>query len=572
MPAPRPLTACEPPRLDWSRPQAPAATDFDDIYFSVDGGLAETEAVYLRGCGLPERWADRRHFVIGELGFGSGLNVLAAWRMWETSKPDGGHLHIISIEKFPFDASQMAKAASAWPELELYAGRLIALWPGRVKGSHILHLAPDVTLTLVHDDVLSGLKSVSAKVDAWFMDGFSPAKNPDMWSSGVMAQMGRLSAPRARVGTFTVAGHVREGLKAAGFDVAKKPGFGRKRQRLEAIFTGSDKAPVLNLNPIIIGAGIAGACLARSFLRRGVVPVVIDSNDGSAASGNPAAIVKPRLDLQDRPESRFFLSSYLYALQAYHADGTVLSEGVFHAAKAEPDLARFEKLAAQAALPLDHMHRDIGPFGLEGLMFPKALVIDPVKTCEAFLGETDVIKGRAERYEREGDIIHVFGTDGCRLASGSHVFLAAGAGIRDLKQGDPLALRYSRGQITAAQTDVMSAITYGGYALPLDGYTLLGATHDRVSGADPYAVKPEDDAENIKKFETLSGQKAVINAGKSRASVRVTQASTLPLIAANENVTALTALGSRGFVFAPLLSEHIAAKALSEPYTDYGKI
>ena len=102
MPAPEPLTACDPPRLDWSRPGTPAATDFGDIYFSVDGGLEETEAVYLRGCGLPERWQGRSRFSIGELGFGSGLNFLAAWRMWNNHKPGGGHLHFVSVEKFPF--------------------------------------------------------------------------------------------------------------------------------------------------------------------------------------------------------------------------------------------------------------------------------------------------------------------------------------------------------------------------------------------------------------------------------------------------------------------------------------
>ena len=177
MAAPKPLTACTPPALDWSRPGVPAAVNFGDIYFSTDGGLAETEAVYLTACGLPGRWEGRKTFTIGELGFGSGLNFLAAWRMWESARPKGGRLEFFSIEKFPFAEDELQKALTAWPELADYSERLIARWPGRVKGIHRLHLAKDVTLTLIHDDVLSGLRAVTVKTDAWFLDGFSPAKN-----------------------------------------------------------------------------------------------------------------------------------------------------------------------------------------------------------------------------------------------------------------------------------------------------------------------------------------------------------------------------------------------------------
>ena len=325
MPAPIPLTQCEAPQLDWSRPGTPAATDFGDIYFSVDGGLEEAETVFLKACGLPAAWQNRRRFVIGELGFGSGLNFLAAWRMWDSTKPNAGRLHFISIEKYPFDAQQLKRALSAWPELETYSSQLIENWPSRVKGFHRLHFG-DVTLTLIHDDISNALDELDAKIDAWFLDGFSPAKNPDMWSAEIMQKLAKLSAAGASLGTFTVAGHVRQGLTEAGFQVEKNEGFGRKRHRLEARFPGETQDVPAIETPTIIGAGIAGASLVRAFARRGIIPNVIHDPIHKAASHNAAALIKPRLDLQDRPESRFFLASYLYALRVYKDH--FLTEGV----------------------------------------------------------------------------------------------------------------------------------------------------------------------------------------------------------------------------------------------------
>lgn len=571
MPAPTPLTACEPPHLDWSRPGTPAATDFGDIYFSVDGGLEETEAVYLKGCGLPEAWhnevwQNQSRFVIGELGFGSGLNFLAAWRMWEATKPKAGHLHFVSVEKYPFSMKELETALAAWPELKKKAARLIALWPGRVKGAHTLHVAPDVSLTLLHGDVLTALGRLRGLVNAWFLDGFSPAKNPDMWSQDVMNELARLSATGARVGTFTAAGAVRTALSRAGFTVEKKEGFGRKRHRLEAIYPGEINSKRAAIKPVIIGGGIAGASLARACLRRGITPILIDPDDDTAASGNPAAIVKPRLDLQDRPESRFFLESYLYALRAYEESGAVLLRGVFHAAKTETEQVRFEKLANHAALPLAHMKLQSGPYGLHGLNFPQALILDPLATCAAFIEGAPKTRARAYQVSMETGRYIVRDKEGVELAAGTHVFAVMGAGIKSFDGASELSLRYSRGQITAASTRISETLTYGGYAIPLPEQTLLGATHARLTDDNPYMVTDADDAENIEKFKEITGEKTEIMSGGSRASVRVTRANTLPLIHTHNNMYTVTGLGSRGFVFAPLLAERIVAQICGEPH------
>ncbi len=546
MPAPKPLTQCPPPALDWSRPSAPASTDFDDIYFSTDGGLEETETVFLKGCGLPDAWQNRRRFVIGELGFGSGLNFLAAWCMWDKTKSANSRLHFISIEKFPFDKTQLKQALAAWPELESYSAQLINQWPGRVKGFHRLHFG-DVTLTLIHDDVSGGLDALDARVEVWFLDGFTPAKNPDMWSGEVMAKIARLSAPGARLGSFTVAGNVRQALIEAGFEVEKKDGFGRKRHRLEARLPGQPHKESSIATPVINGAGIAGASLAKAFVRRGITPILYHDPTQPAASHNPAALVKPRLDLQDRPESRFFLASYLYALNAY--DNYALMEGITHIAKPHEEIARFEKLNNQAPLPPEHLNFD--PQN-KALILGKSLIIPPQDILKGWLNACKPIEKR-------------FDMGAPRKAP---TLLAIGYGIKDILGETLPSLRFSRGQLTWAEplSGIPRPLAYGGYALPLDAGLLLGATHQPVARDDPFEASDADDLENLAGLEIAAGVKAVKSDKPSRASVRVNTANTLPVIGEiDTNLWLLTGLGSRGFVFAPLLAEAIVSKICGDP-------
>ena len=187
--------------------------------------------------------------------------------------------------------------------------------------------------------------------------------------------------PAARLGTFTVAGNVRQALIEAGFEVEKKQGFGRKRHRLEARFPGKPDKETPIVTPTIIGAGIAGASLARAFARRGITPILHHDPSHPAASHNPAALVKPRLDLQDRPESRFFLASYLYALSAYQ-DYTLM-EGITHIPKSNEEIARFEKLNHQAPLPPEHLNFDLQN---KALILGKSLVIPPQDILKDWLG------------------------------------------------------------------------------------------------------------------------------------------------------------------------------------------
>lgn len=560
------LTLCPAPDLDWSRAGTPASDSFDDIYFSVHGGLDETRTVYLQACGLPERWAEvmfkARPFVIGELGFGTGLNFLAAWQMWKAHKQEGGRLHFVSVEKFPLSKDELTRALESWPELKAESEALLAVWPGRVRGTHVLHLTDEVTLTLCHDDVEDALAGISMQADAWFLDGFTPAKNPAMWSETVMKRVGQLSAAGARVGTFTAAGFVREGLKGAGFNVRRLEGFGRKRHRIEAFMPSRETADTLPFKPIIIGGGIAGASLFEAFARRGVSAVVIDPHDGTAASGNAAAIVKPRLDRQDNPLSRFAICAYLYAARQYQSLGAVLLEGVVDEPQTVEQTARFKALADEPALPAEHMF-----WRNEALVFPKAQVIDPKKAREALLAAGTIIEGRAVSYRKNGMATEVLDDEEHVLASGSHIIFAAGAGVLSLPMFDAFDLRYSRGQISWAKNRGHErTLTYGGYAIPMGGEMLLGATHAQLTQANPYIAKDADDAYNFETYQKAAGETAIASGQPSRASVRVNTKTTWPFIAVvDDGVFVLTGLGSRGFVFAPLMTDMLAAEMTGEP-------
>ncbi len=583
------LTLCPAPDLDWSRAQSPASGEFGDIYFSVEGGLDETRAVYLRACGLPERWAEARFenraFVIGELGFGTGLNFLALWQMWRRhrkSEPRTSEhrLHYVSVEKFPFSKDDLARALAMWPELSELAQELLAVWPGRVRGMHTLHLSDGLTLTLCHDDVVDALGGLSMQADAWFLDGFSPAKNPAMWTEQVMARVGALSAEGARVGTFSAAGAVRAALSEAGFDVQKVEGFGRKRHRIEAVMPTKSppdtqtKPTRSTIRPVIIGSGIAGACLAHAFARRGIKAVVIDKEDGSGASENAAAMIKPRLDRQDNEPARFALSCYLYALQIYEKSGAVITRGVTHLPQGTDQKIRFRALTDTPALPYEQMQWDAEQ---NAVIFPKAQVIKPDIARSFLLGDCARIKGAVATVEPRGETYAALDEDGQALATGSHMIYALGAGARGRPEFAPLDLRYNRGQISWAALDAAfqnsgQALTYNGYALCVDGDMLLGATHSRLEEAGIsedalYTPRAVDDTHNFAAYQMATGETATASERASRVSIRVNTKTTWPFVAdISPQVWALSGLGSRGFVFAPLMAEMFVAELLGEVF------
>lgn len=209
----------EGPELDWRDGAIPVSRRFDDPYFSLGGGLDETRHVFLAGNGLPERFRDGFH--IAELGFGTGLNLMAVL----LAHRGQGHLRYTSFEAFPLPAEAIARALAAFPEIAPFAPLFLRQWE---TGALVLHF-PNLTAEIVTGDARQTLPAWAGRADAWFLDGFSPAKNPELWSPDLMAEVARHTAPGGTFATYTAAGHVRRSLAEAGFAVARQPGYGSKR-------------------------------------------------------------------------------------------------------------------------------------------------------------------------------------------------------------------------------------------------------------------------------------------------------------------------------------------------------
>ena len=558
------------PGLFFAEDGAPRSARFGDIYYSLQDGLAESRAVFLGGCHLPEAWEGRTLFTVLELGFGTGLNIAALMQLWASHRPAAGHLHIFSIEGFLMDAGAAAQALAAWPELEAFATALLEQWPAPRHGFHHMDFPQwGVSLTLALSDVQAALAAWQGEADAVFLDGFSPALNAEMWSDKVLALVGRRCRPGARLATFTVAGAVRRGLQAAGFAVEKCPGFGRKRERLEAQFTpghaGSraDEARVATVRRIaVVGAGIAGCALVWQARRLGLEVDLFDAEGvGAGASGNAAALVTPRLDAGNNAISALFADAYAYAGALYRrlCPQAVIGEGLSQVASGPRDVSRFARIAGQAIFTPD----DLEPFaagedadapGEAGIHINRALWVRPPQVLAALL------EGRKAVIRRVATVPE--GYDAVILACGDGIFdLAETRGRFDL---GPV-----RGQVELAPAAEAPhrALSWGGYAVPLvmeggkSGGMLFGATHERGDrGVDARAT---DRTRNLDSLARIMPERVAGIAAQdlqSRASIRVMTRDYLPAMGeVAPGLYVLTGLGARGFCLAPLLAKALLA-------------
>ncbi|MCA8902497.1 MAG: FAD-dependent 5-carboxymethylaminomethyl-2-thiouridine(34) oxidoreductase MnmC [Hyphomonas sp.] len=524
------------PEIDWKDDGTPVARAAGDVYFTAGDGLGETRAVFLAGCGLPEGWAGRERFTIAETGFGTGLNFLAAWEMWRSHRPSPcAQLHFVSFEGFPLAREDAARALAAWPELEALAGKLIAVWPGPVRGvQHFGWPEDGVTLTLHLGDIAEMLPASVYHADAWFLDGFSPAKNEAMWAGSLFPLIAERSVHGAKAATFTVAGAVRRGLTEVGFEAVKAPGHGRKRERLEARLV-SPPAPqpdVFGLTrPLpparkvaILGAGIAGAAAARAMADAGLAVTVFDPAPGPAngASGNPLGLVMPRLDAGDTVQARLLVDAYLAASMAYAGMPGVTETEVRQVPKDAAEAARFEKLLADPPLPLE----DLEALSGGGLLHKRALILEPAKLLPALLDGIAQHYGAALQVNLSARTVNGEAFDAILLANG----MAAGAALPWLG----LEARMGQVDFTNGPADAPPfALASGTYALARGHQRLWGATFDKVAAdTDPYTSDAAR-AENLKGVETLSPYwvRDARGAGiASRAALRATTADRLPLI------------------------------------------
>ncbi|MGZ9098822.1 MAG: tRNA (5-methylaminomethyl-2-thiouridine)(34)-methyltransferase MnmD [Brevundimonas sp.] len=568
------------PRLIWTDEGAPRSGRFEDVYFSREDGLAEARAVFLAGCGLPDAWAGRPQFTVAELGFGTGLNIAALLDLWRRTRPAGGRLSIFSVEGFPLDRDEATRALATWPEIADAAAALLEPWPAATPGFHRLDLPGfDATIDLAVGDVAWALSQWTGRADAWFLDGFAPSTNPAMWSDAVLDRLAARSAPGARIATFTVAGAVRRGLAERGFSVDKRPGHGRKRERLEARSPAAAAAPVPLPTVAVIGAGVAGAALARAFAALGLRATVVEAvGAGSGASGFPAALVTPRLDAGDGAIAALYAQALERAAALYDAvPGAVVARGVLQLEQAPRDAGRFGKIAAQDLWPAGAMAaRDAAacsaqlgePVPTGGLSMAGAFALRPAPVLAAWLAQADRIAATVARIEPVEGGWRLLDAAGGLILQADVVVVAAGWAAAALVPG--LSLSPVRGQADWVEGVEAGPVAWGGYAVPTGAGLLFGATHDR--GETTGEATAEASARNLAtvaaRLPELAARIAASGPTAARTAVRATTPDRLPLAGAApgaEGLFVLGGFGSRGFCVAPLLAEHVAAVALGAP-------
>lgn len=567
----------KPADINWTENGQPVSATFGDVYFSREDGLAESRAVFLTGCGLPGAWTGRTRFTVAELGFGTGLNILALLDLWTRERPSGGHLHIWSVEAHPLDPDALATSHAAWPELARFSQVLRSRWPRLVAGLNRIDL-PEfaVTLDLAFGDAVPMLKAWPGRADAWFLDGFAPATNPAMWSDEVLGLVAARSAPGARTATFTVAGQVRRGLAAGGFSVEKKPGHGRKRERLEAVYPGPAADPPPSGRIAVIGAGIAGAALIRAFRRIGKMATLIEAEeDGAGASGAPAALVTPWVDAGLSPTALLAAQAFRRASLLYRSEVPqgVIRTGVLRQSRDAADMDRLLQICGQ---PLWDRGSMSGLTGADlaalidedaarpGLIMDEALVIEPRQILKSWLSDVERVQGRVTGIE-PGAPVTVALADG-RALSFDAVVIAAGWGSAALME---TPMRPVRGQLIWAEgIDPGRGLVWGpGYTAPTRTGVLVGATHDR--GRTDVQVDPDDTGRLVDRLAGARPRLASRLQGSelfARAAVRATTPDHRPLCGPlDTGVWTLTGLGGRGFAWAPLLAEHLAAAICATP-------
>ncbi len=571
------------PELSY-REATPISQAFGDVYFSRAGGVAETTHVFLAGNDLPARWMDRAQFTIGELGFGTGLNFLVTLKAFRASGATA-QLDYIAIEKFPFTRERLVEVLALQPELAAEAAELLAAYPLRLPGMHALHFGK-VRLILCFGDVAEMLGECLAQVDAWFLDGFSPAKNPEMWSEDVLKRIGELSTPGATFATFTAAGAVKRGLMAAGFAVEKVAGFGHKREMLVGVKPAPESSSRIRkgyADTIIIGAGIAGATLARALAERGVRVTLLERHRvAHGASGNAAGVLFPQLTKRWTTSAAFYFTAYgfmLRQLARWRATGLNFAQGspgMLRLPRHAEEAAQLENLNAVLGLdptivhwvPQDEASEKAGVALASGAaFFPQGTWISPQQLCGALLQHAHIMlreEAAALSLTRTGDGWCVKLADG-EVLTAENICIASAAESSQLLVDYKLSLNHVGGQVSVISArdvaaNLRSILCHQGYVIPLGDTYLAGATYHRDNFETVTEARHQENMQAVEAI--LPGWFNVVPIA-GRSSLRATTPDRLPMIGMlDEGLYISTGHGSRGLLSAPLAAEIIASMVM----------
>ena len=591
--------------LDWQLVDGidvPVSKQFGDVYFSKDNGLLETRHVFLNGNDLTTRLADLKpfeYFCVGETGFGTGLNILALWQLWQQVRPDNhSHLHAISVEKFPLSKVDLIRALNAWPELKPLADQLISQYPMPIAGCHRLsfpkeRFSLDLWLGDAHD--VFPVIEKTAPVNAWFLDGFAPSCNPDMWEENVLNNIVRLSEIGTTFASFSVAGVLKRGLKNHGISISRPRGFKHKREMLKAIWNPAEETESsliqeitqkkterdteTNIRPsqiAVIGAGIAGLSTAWAFAQRGHQVTIYDQSAPlSGGSGNPLALLNPKLCPVEQSGEHLMTLAWQHALNHYQKFKAFRPIQVNQLALKNPEqlLGLADEYPEKILAVQDTEDQEIQT-AFPSLKLLEVGAVSPHQLRDEILQHPNIQYQQAKISHIEAAIKPQLFSDEQDLGEFDHVIVCTARETQRFFADYPV-LKPIRGQVSWVnnKTQPLSqniAYSYGGYCMQLDAeHLILGASF--YPGRDDIEVLAEDHVHNCELIHSVFPEYAQSLAStetwQGRASVRAQSQDYFPLLGkmkSDQEIYSFAGLGSKGFLFAPLCSEILAAQILGE--------
>ncbi len=560
---------------------------YNDIYFDKLNGPQETEHVYLNTNNLTKKFKNKQKFVIAEIGFGTGLNFILTWKLWKENRKTNGSLTYISFENAPLSKKDIEKVYKKFKKLDGYSSFLLKNIPARCKSTHRIFIKADnINLILIYDDITS-LINFNFKADTWFLDGFSPKKNPLVWTDKLFKQLYNFTNLDGSLSTFSVAGHIRRGLLKAGFKVSKVSGYGNKKEisyafKRDLISSNQYKFSCeKKIGPVaIIGSGISGASLAYALRKRNIECFIIDKSHklANGASGNKLALQMPKLTMDDSPYGLLSLEAFLYSRKiAKNLNAIPRSDGLVLIPSRDRDIIKFKKLL-ENNWPLDLLNNNYDKLNslkfINHIYMKSSGIVDNSKFIQNLIKDVEFIsKFDVKKITSKDGLNIIIDKFGNRLKSKT-VIWANGFEMTNLNQNLPI--NPISGQVTYLKANELSSnlkinFSYGHhFSQAFKGYHQIGASFNRNANT---CFREIDQNTNINSIPEFLRKNIYYNINESghRVSVRASTKDRMPFFGdlntltgkKSNNIYILGGMGAWGFVYAPFYAELLVTKIIN---------
>ena len=563
---------------------------YDDIYFDKIDGVKEKEHVYLNANDLANRIMLSDKLCIAELGFGTGLNFILTWRLWKKNRKPNSSLTYISFEKAPLSKKEMTRVYKKFKELNDFSDQLIQKLTDNYKTNRTIYFkSENINLILIYDD-FSLLTNFDFKADIWFLDGFAPSKNPEVWDNSYYKNIYNRTNLKGSLSTFTSSGLVRRGLALAGFRVTKVSGFGQKREMLKAVKIESDIKLKVNLNyentigPVaIIGAGISGASLAYAFRKRNIECYIVEksSNVASGASGNKLALQMPKMTADNSPYGLMSLEAFTFSRNlAKELKAAPRSDGLILLPSRDREIIKFKKLL-ESGWPNDLIQRytdKINCFNIDNYIYMRSSgIVDNIKFIKRLIDGVKIFFNfnvtKIKSTKNNSKIIH---NEQGNVLNAQTVIWANGYNITDIC--DKIPIEPVSGQVTFLKSNPQTSklklnFSYGQFfSQSFKGYHQIGSSFNRNTNVNFNQIDQNQNLSFIPEFLKQRIINSNVDLNEYRVSVRSSTKDRMPFfcnlneIKQNkyENEYVLGGMGAWGFVYAPYYAELMVRELLNE--------